>query len=465
MAPHWSLQLNIKAYMSAVPEFDRYLRIDELNQDFERIANDLPDITRWERVGSSGLGEPIHMLSIGSGEKNILLFGCPHPNEPIGAMMLHHLARTLCDDVYLRDGLGFTWNLIPCVDPDSTRLNEGWFGGPFTVENYARHYYGPGQRQVDWSFPNFYKQNYFDQSLRETQMLMRVIDDLQPELMGSLHNAEFGGVYYYISRDEPALYPTFHELPKLEHLTLRLGEPEVPYAEEFSPAIFKLMSVADTYDYMDANGNDMSTFSRGESSAEYASKHETLTLVVEMPYFDDDRVNNQTITESNRRAAILTGIEISAEGNAEMKRHMDAVSPELRTRSGFEEAVCWSINDVDEMTAAQRSWAESDPLTDRAATVAELFSNDQEPRFRRLVALGMLVRLLEGEVATGNSTPVIRTHLDQALAKFSIWSAELEADLDMRAIPIRQLVAVQLGAFLSAAQHLSARHTDSDRRA
>ena len=35
---------------------------------------------------------------------------------------------------------------------------------------------------------------------------------------------------------------------------------------------------------------------------------------------------------------------------------------------------------------------ETDPATDRPATVAELFSNDQEMRFYRLLTMGMLVR-------------------------------------------------------------------------
>jgi len=41
----------------------------------------------------------------------------------------------------LRESLGYTWYLVKCIDPDGTRLNEGWFKGPFSIENLARHYY------------------------------------------------------------------------------------------------------------------------------------------------------------------------------------------------------------------------------------------------------------------------------------------------------------------------------------
>lgn len=448
--------VDIRQYMADVPDIERFLTVDELNAGLAGIAGEHPQIATLERVGTSTLGEPIQMLTIGSGPRNILLFACPHPNEPIGAMLVHHLARLLCGDAELRDGLGFTWNLIACVDPDGTRLNEGWFDGPFTVSHYARNFYRPaGDQQVEWTFPNFYKTNYFDRSLPESQMLMRVIDRLQPALMGSLHNAGFGGVYYYLSRDEPALYPTFYDLPDWEGLPLRLGEPEVPYAPEYAPAIFGMISTADTYDYMAANGADMAEFSHGGSSAEYAAAHGTLTLIVEMAYYDDARVNDQTVTGTNRRTAILAGMDLSEESYAVTNGHFEAVRRDLHTDSAFEQAIAWFMKYQRESMAAERHWAETDPATDRPATVAELFSSNQETRFYRLLTLGMLLRMLEGEVAVGNGTPTIRTHLKEATATFEQWAGGLEADLAMRAVPIRKLVAVQLGAVLAAASHLA----------
>ena len=107
----------------------------------------------------------------------------------------HHLGRLLCEDDALRDELGFSWHIMPCIDPDSTRLNEGWFAGPFTRRHYARHFFRPApDQQVEWTFPLAYKSAYFDRTLPETEALMRVIDELRPELMYSLHNAEHGGV-------------------------------------------------------------------------------------------------------------------------------------------------------------------------------------------------------------------------------------------------------------------------------
>ena len=448
--------LDIREYMQSLPEMDRFLTVDELNADFEAIAAEFPEMATLERVGTSTLGEPISMLTIGNGSKQALLFACPHPNEPIGAMLVHHFARMLTQDETLRDGLGYTWNLISCVDPDGTRLNENWFAGPFTVTNYARNFYRPaGHQQVEWTFPSFYKQNYFDRSISETEMLMRVIDRLQPTLMGSLHNAGFGGVYYYISHDRPELYDTLHTMPGWEELPLRLGEGEASYAVEFAPAIYKLLSSRDAYDHMETNGADMSTFSHGGSSFEYAEKYDTFTFVTEMAYFDDPRVNDTTVTETTRREAILKDLDNSEADYGVVTRTLDAVKDDLKTDSLFQDAISSFAHMHAESLSAERTWAESDPSTERMATVAELFSSNQEGRFYRLLVLGMLLRMLEGEINVGNGTPKIRNGYKEALAAFTESSSQLESELNYRAVPIRKLVAVQLGSVLASAQLLA----------
>jgi len=82
------------------------------------------------------------------------------------------------------------------IDPDGARPNEVWFAGTMTPKHYARNFYRPaGHEQVEWTFPNSYKTNYFDRTLPGTKALMRVMDDLKPALVVSLHNAGFGGVY------------------------------------------------------------------------------------------------------------------------------------------------------------------------------------------------------------------------------------------------------------------------------
>lgn len=448
--------MDIRSYVSQVPEMDRFLGVDELNAGLEQLAREYPDIASIRRVGSSKLGEPISMLTIGNGSHNALLFACPHPNEPIGAMLVNLLAQLLCTDTALRDGFDYTWHLIPCVDPDGTRLNEAWFAGPFTIRNYARHFYRPAaDQQVEWTFPISYKKLFFDRVLPETQMLMRVIDELKPELMVSLHNAGFGGVYYYIGREAEPIYQTLHELPGWLDLPLSLGEPEVPYAVPFAPAIFPMISVREGYDFQEANGGDPTTRVSGASSHDYASKHNTFTLVTEVAYYDDARVNDQTPTDVIRRDAILQGLDLSEEGSNSFRDQYQAVAKDLRGNSPFESAVRWWVETFGESREAERNWAKENPEADRPATVAEVFSSLQQTQFYRLLWQGMIVRMLEGEIAIGNGTPAIRKQLVDSRRIFEEWADKLEGGLEYRVVPIRKLVAVQLGSVLATAEHLS----------
>jgi len=194
--------------LKAIPGIDSFLTVSELDASSARLAAAYPDRVKLVHVGESADGYPIKALIIGptkpgtalplpDGTKAALLFGCPHPNEPIGAMMLEHFSAQLAANPDLVDKLGYTWYMVKCIDPDGTRLNEGWFKGPFTITNYATHFYRPaGHQQVEWNFPIKYKTLDYDSPIPETRALMRMIEEIKPVFMFSLHNAGFGGVYY-----------------------------------------------------------------------------------------------------------------------------------------------------------------------------------------------------------------------------------------------------------------------------
>ena len=45
--------------------------------------------------------------------------------------------------------------------------------------------------------------------------------------------------------------------------------------------------------------------------------------------------------------------------------------------------------------------------------------------------------------------------MDEATETFERWGAQLESELNVRTVPIRKLVAVQLGAILAVAEYLT----------
>ncbi|GAA3685655.1 hypothetical protein GCM10022267_85600 [Lentzea roselyniae] len=193
-------------HLTCVPEIDRVCTVDEANSAVDELVAEAPSVCRVRRIGTSRQGEPLRLLSVGHGARNALVIGCPHPNEPIGLLTVTHLARLIASTPDLRDGIDFVWHFIPCIDPDGTRLNEGWFAGPHTIREYHSQFYRPALRdQPEWTFPVLDERACFDRTLPETEALARVIDDLRPDFQYSLHNADFGGVFFILGKDVPGL--------------------------------------------------------------------------------------------------------------------------------------------------------------------------------------------------------------------------------------------------------------------
>ncbi|RLG40176.1 MAG: peptidase M14, partial [Thermoproteota archaeon] len=110
-----------------------------------------------------------------------------------------------------------------------------------------------------------------------------------PSFIYSLHNAGFGGVYYYVSKEMPLLYPIYQYMAYMQDLPLSLGEPEVPYAVKLADAVYYLPSTRDRYDYLEKH-SDKDPFEiirSGTSSVDYARRVnlDVSELVCEVPYY------------------------------------------------------------------------------------------------------------------------------------------------------------------------------------
>ncbi len=128
-----------------IPDYNTFFTVDELNASSEKLVRKHPKKVKILEIGKSRKGEKIKALRIGKGRRTALLFGFPHPNEPIGSMTLEYLSWRLAEDRSLNE-LNYTWYIVKCADPDGARLNESWFKGPFTLLNYALNYYRPTTR-------------------------------------------------------------------------------------------------------------------------------------------------------------------------------------------------------------------------------------------------------------------------------------------------------------------------------
>lgn len=449
--------------LNQMPDYQVFLTVDELNQSAHRLAEQYPQAVKCMEIGRSRADDPIYALKIGSGKRTALMFAMPHPNEPIGSMMLEFLTEKLAGDDAFRDELDTTWYIVKCIDVDGTRLNEGWFKGPFTVSNYARHYYRPpGYEQVEWSFPIDYKTLKFDQPLPETRALMKLIEEIKPDFMFSLHNSGFGGVYMYLSNDLPDFYPDFYRLVQSQDLPLHLGEPEVPYARKFSDAVFGMIGAADGYDFLEKNTNEdpAKVIKSGSSSYEYARRFaDPLFLVCEMPYFYNPAINDTSVTEEIKRDLILANLQEDRAHLKRMKEMLNPVWPLLTLNTAFRETVKNFLETADAHYVAQENWAKNDPSLEARATIAEKFDNQLGSRFYELLGLGTAVRMLKAQMTVDGDEPALLQAHAALQTYFDEKAAMLEEALAYEVIPIQKLAGVQLGCALLLASDYAGTNT------
>jgi hypothetical protein len=365
--------------------------VDQVVSEVEKLAADRPEVCRTRRIGTSRLGEPLRMLSVGHGRRNALVVGCPHPNEPIGLRTVLDLAKRVATTPELREGMDFSWHFVPCIDPDGTRLNEGWFDGPLTIRGYHENFYRPAfEDQPEWTFPVLDERAFFDRTLPETQALARVIDELRPKFQYSLHNANFGGVFFILNGGLPGMGEDLGQVAAEQGVPLSLGPVDTLGWETAAPAVY-LMPPASKLIESAARGTRNSV-RHGGSSAHYAERYGTTTLITEVPFWHDAR--------------------------------------------------------ADDLSDAGRSGAWS-------ATVAEAFAASTLVHMLRLRASGMMRRQLAVEHAAGNQPPESRRLKRRLDELFDTWCAAAENELSQDTFPVRQLVSVQSEAALAVVRRLA----------
>ncbi|MFI6481733.1 M14 family zinc carboxypeptidase [Nonomuraea sp. NPDC050663] len=431
--------MDVTPYLSRLPEYTAFPTVDEMHAELDELAAAHPGLVRLRRIGTSRLGEPLRVATIGAGPLDAVIIGGPHPNEPIGALTVSALLRLLIEDAGLREEFGYRWHLLPCADPDGARLNEGWYGRPSDRRAYAEHFYRPCEAdQVEWTFPLTGEDYFFDRTLPESQALMRLMDDTRPAFVYSLHNGELQGAFSYLNRPDTELAARLAALAEGEGLPLHMGPPEVPSAVRIGPAA-----------YVTPRGAQLGPmYGIGGGSVDYADRFGALHLVTELPYWADHRVSDQTPTGEPYGKVIQESVDGQRELTAELSRSLAVVKADLAVPSAFRRALEDFVGTHDEFVGA---W-DGMPGTDRPATVAEVVGSRQTVHLMRLRYCGTYLRMLDAELGAGNRTPAIRAERARFAARFEEWFAEAEAEARSTPIPLRSLVAVQLGAGLIAAR-------------
>lgn len=455
--------MNIDQIIQNVPDYKSFLTVDELDESTLKLAKEYPDVVEVFEAGQSRSGHPILCSKIGDGEKDALCFALPHPNEPIGAMTIEYLSRALAEDEEFRKSTGYTWYFMKCVDPDGTKLNEEWFKGPFNIYNYSKNFFRPGSiEQVEWTFPVDYKKLKFNDPMPETEAIMNVIKKTKPEFIYSLHNAGFGGAYWYITHQYEDIYDDLRNSAKKQGVALHLGEPETPSAVEFSQSIFKMLGIEDEYDYLEkyTNVSPEEVIQCGTSSSSYASKYnDCVTFLTELPYFFDNRIQDLSESDLTRREAVLKNIEINKKYYSEMDELLTGIREYISEDNPFPLLVEQIISGAESSMKAKKEWSKQKEF-DRQATVSEEFDNLLVTRFYNGLSIGMIARaarfeidrMLENESYDKDVIKKLELVEKNASKKLKENSDYLEKEMDYEVIPIQTLVRIQVECGLLVTQ-------------
>jgi hypothetical protein len=270
------------------------------------------------------------------------------------------------------------------------------------------------------------------------------METYRPTFFYSLHNAGFCGVYFYLSHRLPTLFQELHRLVVAEGLPLHRGEPEVPYIQEWEPAIYPLFGVQEGYDFLERSlGEDPAPYiAAGTSSFDYlkALVPDALSLVCELPYYTDPALEDDALTGISRREAGAEGVS-RAEGIFRLiEAHFSALQEKLPPNRLLR-AVADYVRRTPQRLAAQRNALEA-PQYAQQATRAQAFDAMVCRSFYPARYLGVMSRLAKAVREEGRAQE-LRWHLEEIMKRIG-------AESHIRILPLRRLVAVQAGSGLLA---------------
>ena len=450
----------MRELLDGVPHFERFKHVDELEEASRELAKIHTDTVEWRTIGQSSEGRPITALVIGEGNQSVFLYGFTHPNEPIGSLTIEYLALRLASSAELRKRLPYRFILAKAIDVDGAKLNEGWLRGPFDLLTYAENYYRPPpNEQAEWTFPIDYKTLHWNTPIPETRAIKKVVDEFKPEFTYILHNADFCGVYFYLSHALPSAYGELKQIPISEGLPLHRGEPpDELYLETLDEGIYHDYGVSGEYEFLakTLNIDPATKIDYGTDCYEYIRElYDGFCLTCELPHFYDSRIQNTAPAQHKRRDLLVDSLKIESETHQLVARVLGETDDLLDVNSRLHRSVRYFLTRYDDVQQSTRAYSTAAEF-DRPATIAEEFDLTVLKKFAQMPILGTAQRLLRDAQQRTHSS-----RLNEPSDK--VHSRLLQLNDDVRRVcspcpvPIRKLVRIQLQSVLTCLKHLDSR--------
>lgn len=280
---------------------------------------------------------------------------------------------------------------------------------------------------------------------------MALIDRTRPAFIASLHNADFGGGFFYTSGGDSTYWSDLTGALTAADVPIYTGQPDAPGGRVWAPGVFELPTFDQMAAALTATGTDPVAAIGGGGSRDYAAPYGTAVLVCELPLWVDARISDATVSERSRRDVFTATATAYRELAATVRETLDRVSDGLDGSSPIERSVRGVLADLPDLAAGRESLAEPD----HPATRGEIFTEEYVwLGMMRLRTGGMVLRLLDDLAERNPGDPEVSAERDRFGAIFDGWSAEIERNAPGRPVALDRLVEIQARAIVTAALRL-----------
>ena len=446
--------------LEKVPDWKAYYTVDELHESSARLTNEYPEQVELIVLGRSAQGEEIDCLKIGEGRYNALIHGFPNCEEPFGGNLLDYLSWALVKHPEVTEKLDYTWYIIKCSDPDGARRNEGFHGGPHTPMNFTLNYYRtPNKGTPDSCFPFRFGPMDLDSPVPETRALMEVMDRVPMAFVSSLHMMKWGGITYEVPHPCPELYAPLWNVAKQFHVF-----PRKRLGTTLAPGIQQAAYLAPSRGWIRqwAAGNTNIEPLPGCNLYEYGQmlNPDMFIMIPECCIWYDPRMWDDSPSETTLGYSLEYAHERSTEVSNFSLDVWNRALPDLKVESPFKDMMDdWMEPIIKKYTNVSNPPFTFDPQVHaRKATVAEKIGVEGRDDLYRMFYLGGMIRTFDAEVEAGGSERLTGLR-GEVMAKIEEYYEFLNANYDVVAHPIRNLVGMSLGSLLHSALYAKTRQT------
>lgn len=436
--------------------FDELLTLEELEAGTRRVAAD-PRV-RITPLGVSRLGRPIEMISLGEGDRDALIVGVPHPNEPAGAVTVERLIALLLRSE--REWRGYRWHFIKAIDPEGLRLNGGWLKKARSPGNYLEHFFRPAlSRQPETTFPLELPDCRFSACTPENEAWQRAFELTRPALHATLHHCDFGGAFYSLSRALPAALCGLEGTAMAAGLTVNEMDDEMT-GDRWIPAVTRYATVLETTTRAKEMGAAWAfPWTLGDMSPGYGeARYGTLTLLAEVPLWHSEALDDFSSSGVSRSEQQRELLAMAAAADELCRRHLcrfreSDLAPDARE-------CWWALEERLRIMPAQGPATESAD-DDRMLSRHEFELLHTQHALLILRTYGLLLSLANQVLLACPQDAAAQATRQESLTALHRELTRLEARSRLVPVPIRVMSGLQMAAIFVCADALRAASGDA----